>query len=312
MKILVLDGYTLNPGDLSWKHLEKLGQLQVYDRTKSEDVKERIKEADIVFTNKTPIREEDLEGSKVRFISVLATGYNIIDLEATRKRNIPVSNVPTYGTRTVAQFATALMLELAHQVGRHSNSVHEGDWTKSPDFSYQLSPQVELVGKTLGIYGMGAIGQAFAKIGQALGMKVIYHSRTKKDLPYDYVSEEELFKNSDVLSLHSPLTPETQGIVNLERLKLMKKSAFLINTSRGPLIVEEDLAQALNEKIIAGAALDVVDIEPMEKDSPYLGVKNLLITPHMAWSTKEARQRIMDTSLDNLEAFLRGQPINLV
>lgn len=312
MKIVVLDGYSLNPGDLSWDKIADYGQLEVYDRSEKEDVKELIREADIVFTNKTPIGDKDLEGSKVKFISVLATGYNIVDLEAARRRSIPVSNIPVYGTKTVAQYATAMMLELAHQIGRHSESVHQGQWIKTPDFTYQLSPQIELVGKTLGIYGMGSIGQAFAKIASALGMEVIYNSRSKKELDYEYVDLEELFKRSDFLSLHSPLTPETQGIVSLKMLELMKPTAMLINTSRGPLIVEEDLVYALENNLIAGAAIDVVDVEPMKKDSPYLGVKNLIITPHIAWSTKEARQRIMDTSLENLQAFLKGEPINEV
>lgn len=312
MKIVVLDGYSLNPGDLSWNKIAEYGQLEVHDRSDKDDVKGFIKDAQIVFTNKTPISDDDLEGSSVRFISVLATGYNIVDMKAARKRSIPVSNVPVYGTRTVAQYATAMMLELAHQIGRHSESVHQGQWIKNPDFTYQLSPQIELVGKTLGIYGMGAIGQAFAEIARALGMEVIYSSRSKKDLDFEHVGLEELFKRSDFLSLHSPLTPETEGIVSLKMLKLMKPTAMIINTSRGPLIVEEDLVYALKNNLIAGAAIDVVDVEPMKKDSPYLGVKNLIITPHMAWSTKEARQRIMDTSLENLQAFLKGEPINEV
>ena len=289
MKIVVLDGYNLNPGDLSWEEIGSHGQLEVYDRTKKEDVKELIREARVVFTNKTPISGEDLEGSQVEFIGVLATGYNIIDLEATRKIGIIVSTVPTYGTRTVAQFATAMMLELSHHIGLHAQSVQEGGWIKSPDFSYQLTPQIELVGKTLAIYGMGRIAQAFAEIAQALGMEVIYNSRTKKDLDYEFVEADELFKRADFLSLHAPLTPKTQGIINKDTLALMKPSAMLINCSRGPLVVEEDLVEALNRGLIAGAALDVIEKEPME-----------------------ARQRIMDTSLKNLQAFLKGEPINEV
>ncbi len=312
MKIVVLDGYSLNPGDLSWDKLAALGELEVYDRTPQEEVASIIKDAKLVFTNKTPISREDLEASQVKFIGVLATGYNIVDTRAARDLGIVVSNVPSYGTRTVAQFATAMMLELSHQIGLHNLSVHQGQWVKSPDFTYQLTPQIELVGKTLGIYGMGRIAQAFAKIASALGMEVIYNSRSKKDLPYDFVSLEELLERSDFISLHSPLTPKTQGVINKNTLALMKPSAMLINCSRGPLVIEEDLVQALNKGVIAGAALDVVDTEPMRPDSPYLGVKNLILTPHMAWSTKEARQRILDTSLENLKSFLKGEAINEV
>ena len=312
MKIVILDAYTMNPGDLSWDWLKEFGELTVYDRIDAKDVKEAIKDADIVFTNKTTITRKDLHGSKVKFISVLATGYNIVDVEAAREMNIPVSNVPTYGTKTVAQFATAMLLELCHHVGEHSASVFEGQWTRSSDFCYTLYPQIELAGKTLGLFGLGRIGLAFAKIAEALGMNIIYNSRTRKDLPYDYVSIEELFKKSDVLSLHSPLTKKTEGTVNKKTLSLMKPTALLLNSSRGPLIVEEDLVQALNEGIIAGAALDVVSVEPMEENSPLLNARNLILTPHIAWSTKEARIRIMETSKDNLRAFLKGEPIHVV
>ena len=312
MNLVVLDGYTLNPGDLSWDELSSFGNLTVYPRTKEEDVKERIKEATIVFTNKTPIDDSAMEGSKVKFISVLATGYNIVDTQAAKTRGIIVSNVPTYGTRTVAQFATAMMLELCHQIGSHSKSVHQGDWTSNEDWTYLLSPQIELAGKTLGLFGLGRIGLAFAKIASALGMEIIYHSRTKKEVPYSFVSLKELFEKSDFLSLHSSLNEASLGIVNKDTLKLMKPSAFIINCSRGPLIVEEDLIKALEEHLIAGAALDVVGVEPMEEDSPLLGIKNLIITPHIAWSTKEARQRIMDSTLGNLKAFLEERPIHEV
>ncbi|HZK09748.1 MAG TPA: D-2-hydroxyacid dehydrogenase [Clostridia bacterium] len=312
MKLVVLDGHALNPGDLSWDELRKFGQLTVYPRTKKEDVKKRIADASIVFTNKTPIDEKALEDSKVRFISVLATGYNIVDIQAAKARGIIISNVPSYGTLTVAQFATAMMLELSHQVGRHSKSVHRGDWTRSDDWTYLLSPQIELAGKTLGLFGLGRIGLAFAKIAEALGMEIIYHSRSKKDVPYSFVSLEDLFKESDFLSLHSSLNKQSLGVVNENTLGLMKKTAFIINCSRGPLIVEEDLVNALKKGLLAGAALDVVNLEPMEKDSPLLGVENLILTPHIAWSTREARKRIMDSSLDNLKAFLEGRPIHEV
>lgn len=312
MNIVVLDGYTLNPGDLSWEKFEALGSLKVFPRTNPQDVKERIKEAPLVFTNKTPISEEDMEGSKVKFIGILATGYNIVDVEAAKRRGIVVSNVPTYGTRTVAQFATAMMLELCHHVGMHSDSVHRGDWVRSQDWCYLLAPQVELVGKTLGLFGLGRIGLAFAQIGEALGMDVIYHSRSKKEVPYAYVSLEELLSKSDVLSLHSPLNAQTQGMIHRDTLSRMKPTAFLLNCSRGPLIVEKDLAWALEEGVISGAALDVVGTEPMDASSVLLGVKNLLITPHIAWSTREARERIMAISLDNLQAFLAGEPLHEV
>lgn len=312
MKLVVLDGYSLNPGDLSWDELRSYGTLEVFPRTEKEKVKERIKDATIVFTNKTPINDSDMQGSKVKFICVLATGYNIVDTQAAKARGIVVSNVPTYGTGTVAQFATAMMLELSHGIGEHSRSVHRGDWANNDDWTYLLSPQIELAGKTLGLFGLGRIGLAFAQIAQALGMEIIYHSRTKKDVPYSYVSLEELFQKSDFLSLHSSLNEESLGVVNKNTLALMKPRAFILNCSRGALIVEEDLIRALEEGTIAGAALDVVATEPMEKDSALLGVKNLIITPHIAWSTKEARQRIMNTTLDNLNAFLRGEPIHEV
>ena len=312
MNIVILDGYTLNPGDLSWDWLNDYGRYTAYDRTPADKVKERIEEADIVFTNKTTISREDLQGSKVRFISVLATGYNIVDIDAAREMSIPVSNVPTYGTKTVAQFTTAMLLELCHHIGAHSTSVFQGDWSRHDDFCYTLYPQIELVGKTLGLYGLGRIGLAFAKIAEALGMEIIYHSRTKKDLPYTYVSLEDLFKQSDVLSLHSPLTEETEGVINKKHLSMMKSTALLLNSSRGQLVVEEDLVDALNHGVIAGAALDVVRIEPMEENSPLLKAKNLIITPHIAWSTTEARIRIMNTTKENLDAFLKGEPVHVV
>lgn len=312
MKIIILDAYTMNPGDLSWDWLEDFGSLTIYPRTLPSQVKQRIADANIVFTNKTPISKEDLEGSKVSFISVLATGYNIVDVEAAKAKGIPVSNVPTYGTKTVAQYTTAMLLELCHHIGAHSTSVFQGDWVQSADFCYTLFPQIELADKTLGLFGLGRIGLAFANIAKALGMNIIYHSRTKKDVPYDYVSMEDLFRKSDVLSLHSPLTKETTGIVNQATLALMKPTALLLNSSRGPLIIEEDLVDALNQGIIAGAALDVIREEPMEENSPLLGAKNLILTPHLAWSTKEARMRIMETSKENLEAYLKGEPIHVV
>lgn len=317
MKIVVLDGFTLNPGDNPWSGIESQGEFTVYDRTSAEEIVKRCKGADIVLTNKTPLSADTLaQLPDLKFISVLATGFNVIDVAAARKQNIPVSNVPIYGTESVAQFVFALLLELSHNVGQHSQSVKEGGWTANPDFCYWKTPQVELSGKTMGIVGLGRIGRRTAALADAFGMKVIAYTRSRKDAPdYDgfkWVELDELFERSDVVSLHCPQTAENVGFVNAELLKKMKSTSFLINTSRGPLIVEQDLVDALDAGSLAGAAVDVVSAEPMKGDNPLPKAKNCLITPHIAWATLEARQRLMQTTADNVKAFIEGKPINVV
>lgn len=279
MKLVVLDGYTLNPGDLSWQPLEKFGDLTVYDRTKPEQVVERIKDADIVILNKVEMTREFLaEAKQLKYITILATGYDHVDLKAAKEMGIVVSNVPTYGTDSVAQFTMALILELAHQIGQYSEAVKAGAWIESEDWTFNLTPQMELMGKTLGIIGYGRIGQRVGALAQAFGMKVLTIKRTGRNLDIPALSMDELLAQSDIVSLHCPLTPETEGIINQNSLKKMKPTALLINSSRGPLIVEEDLRNALNAGQIAGAAVDVVAREPMEEKHPFLEAKNLLIT----------------------------------
>lgn len=317
MKIVVLDGYTENPGDLSWDGLEALGELTVYDRTPGNLTAERIGNAEIIYTNKTVIDETILTAcSDIKFIGVLATGYNIVDVKAATKRGIPVANVPAYSTLAVSQFTIALLLELCHHVGAHSESVLKGDWAKSQDYCYWNYPLIELAGKTIGIIGFGRIGQKTAAIAQALGMKVLAYSRSKhKELESEsckYVELDELFEASDVITLHCPLFPETEGIINKDSIAKMKDGVLIINDSRGPLIVEEDLRDALNSGKVAGAAVDVVSAEPIKADNPLLSAKNIIITPHIAWAPKESRQRLMDTAVENLKAFLAGKPINTV
>ena len=314
MKIVVTDGYALNPGDLSWKQIEALGDLKVYDRTSAELVYERCKEADIILTNKTEIDKAAIEKLTVlRLISVLATGYNIVDTSAAKNKSIIVCNVPAYGTASVAQHTFALILELTNHISIHATSVANGEWQQSPDYSYSIKPLIELSGKTLGIVGMGNIGQQTAHIAKAFGMKVIYYSRhDKKTNLGEYTDLETLFTNSDIVTLHCPLTPENKEFVNTSLLKLMKRSAYIINTSRGQLVNESDLAEALNSDLIAGAAVDVLSKEPPQDDNPLLKAKNCVITPHNAWSTKEARQRIIDTTADNIRAFIKGHPQHVV
>jgi glycerate dehydrogenase len=317
MKIVVLDGHTLNPGDQSWSQLEQLGQLTVYDRTSPAQVLERATGAQIILTNKAPLSAETLAAlPHLKFIGVLATGYNIVDTVAAKARNIPVTNVPEYSTRTVAQFTLALILELCHRVGLHSDSVHRGDWQNNPDFAYWLTPQVELVGKTIGIVGFGKIGRAVAQLALAFGMNVLAHARRQPDppadLPFQWTSLEDLFARSDVVTLHCPQTPQTTGMVDASLLSQMKQSAFFINTARGGLVNEKDLAAALDAGAIAAAAVDVVCAEPIRGDNPLLKAKNCLITPHIAWSTLEARQRIMATTAANIAAFTAGRPVNVV
>lgn len=313
MKIVILDGYTLNPGDLDWDGIKEFGEVDYYDRTAPEETAERIREADIVLVNKVKLSRTDLEGAKnLKYITVLATGYDIIDMEAAKELGIQVSNVPTYGTDTVAQFTLALILELAHHIGRHSESVREGAWTASPDWTYQLSPQIELKGKTLGIIGYGRIGKRTAKLARAFGMEVITEKREGRTYDVPDVSLDELFRTSDFISLHCPLTPETKGIINRENLAKMKESAFLINASRGPLIVDKDLREALDEGVIAGAAMDVMSVEPMTQENVLKEAKNIIITPHIAWAAVEARIRIMETTRENIQSFLAGEAQNRV
>ncbi|AGC67349.1 glycerate dehydrogenase HprA [Thermoclostridium stercorarium subsp. stercorarium DSM 8532] len=317
LKIVVLDGYALNPGDLSWDELKQLGETEIYDYTPFDKTIERAEGADIVLTNKTPLMEREISQlPRLKYIGVLATGYNVVDVEAAKKRNIVVTNVPAYGTKSVAQMTFALLLELTQHVQRHSDAVFNGEWTNSRDFCFWKYPLIELDGKTMGIIGFGNIGQAVADIAVAFGMNVLGYSRRRTDQShrknFRWAELDELLAESDVVSLHCPLTPETKGIVNIETLRKMKKSAFLINTGRGPLVVEEDLAYALNNDIIAGAGLDVLSVEPPKADNPLFRAKNCVITPHIAWATKEARLRLMHTAVENVKAFLKGEPVNVV
>jgi glycerate dehydrogenase len=311
--IVITDGYTLNPGDLSWEGLKEFGEIQYYDRSEPGEVAARCREAHVIVTNKTLITKAVIEmASQLKLITVAATGYNIVDTVAARSRGVPVCNVPEYGTYSVAQHTMSLILELSNHVGMNALSVANGGWSSCPDFCYTEKPIIELHGKTLGIIGMGRIGLRLAFMAVAFGMKIIYHSQTpKKDWP-DFVSVEEIFKQSDFISVHCPLTQENSGFINHALLSSMKPTAFLINTSRGALINESDLAGALKEKKLAGAALDVLGVEPPPEDHPLVGLPNCLITPHNAWLSKEARQRIMQTTIDNVRLALAGTPQNLV
>lgn len=319
MKIVVLDGYTENPGDLSWGRLEELGEFIVYDRSSLTDEDEaiaRIGEAEIVITNKTPITKRVLDSCpSIRYIGVLATGYNVVDYVYAAKKGIPVTNVPGYGTDTVAQFTFALLLEICHHVAHHSEAVHAGRWEQSPDFCFCDYPQIELAGKTMGIIGFGRIGQKVGTIAKAFGMKVLAYSPHEYESGKaigTYVNLNTLLAESDVISLHCPLFPETEGIINRATIAKMKDGVILLNNGRGPLVVERDLADALNSGKIQAAAVDVVSTEPIKGDNPLLTAKNCFITPHIAWATKEARQRIMDCAVNNVKAFLSGAPENVV
>ncbi|MBQ7058542.1 MAG: D-2-hydroxyacid dehydrogenase [Firmicutes bacterium] len=318
MKIVILDGYTENPGDLSWAGLEALGELTVYDRTPFDEAEilKRIGDADYLYTNKTPLSRAVIEKApNLKFIGVLATGYNVVDVAAAKDRGIPVTNIPTYGTAAVGQFAIALLLEICHHVGHHSQAVHEGRWESNPDFCFWDYPLIELAGKTMGIIGFGRIGQVTGKIAKALGMKVIaydnYPSDAGKEIA-DYVSLDEVLTTSDVISLHCPLFPETQGMINKDSIAKMKDGVIILNNSRGPLIVEQDLADALNSGKVYAAGLDVVSTEPIKGDNPLLSAKNCFITPHISWAPKESRQRLMDIAVDNLKQFIAGNPVNVV
>ena len=316
MKIVVLDGYTMNPGDLSWDELKSLGECFIYDRTPKELVVTRAADAEIVLTNKVVLDKEVIESlPRLRYIGVLATGYNVIDISEAKKRGIVVTNVPDYSTMSVVQLTFALLLELTHHVGLHSESVRRGDWTKSPDFCYWLTPLVEIDGLTMGIIGYGRIGRAVAKVARAFGMDVIAYSRRLKNEGDENARFEEIdkiFETADVVSLHCPLTKETEKIVNRERISLMKSTAFLINTGRGGLVDEIALAEALNNGGIAGAAVDVLSTEPPQPSNPLLTAKNCIITPHIGWATKSARERLMKIVVNNIRAFLNGPPVNVV
>ncbi len=316
MRIVVLDGYTENPGDLSWDALARLGELTVYDRTPEGKTVERIGSAEIVITNKTPITAEILDACpSIRYIAVLATGYNVVDVAAAKKRGIPVSNVPAYGTAAVGQFAIAMLLEICNRVGYHSQTVRDGKWSKSLDFCYWDYPMIELDGKTMGIIGFGRIGQQTGKIAKALGMRVLaYGSRPTEEgrKIAEYVDLDTLLRESDVISLHCPLFPETKEIINRETIAKMKNGVILLNNSRGGLIAEQDVADALNSGKIYAAGLDVVSIEPIQESNPLLTAKNCFITPHISWAAKEARQRIMDCTVDNVRQYLLGSPVNVV
>lgn len=316
MKIVVLDGYTLNPGDLSWEPLQQLGQCDIYDRSAPNEVVPRATGQDIALTNKVTLGREQLKAlSKLKYIGVTATGYNIVDVAAAREFGIVVTNVPTYGTRSVAQMTLALLLELTQHVGHHAETVRAGRWTRSPDFCYWDYPLMELDSLTMGIIGFGRIGRAVADLVQAFGMRVLAVARTKPKSPVagvEFADLEAAFRNSDVISLHCPLTPETRNLVNTERIEWMKPNALLLNTSRGPLIDEPALADALNRGRIAGAGLDVLAVEPPVESNPLLHAKNCFITPHIAWATRAARARLMNTAVENVRAFLAGKPINVV
>ena len=317
MKIVVLDGHTLNPGDLSWDRLLKLGEVVLYDRTPIDKIIERSRGAEILITNKTPLSEDTINSlPSVKYIGVLATGYNIVDTETAKKRGIIVTNIPAYGTASVAQLTFALLLELCHHVQRHSDSVIEGAWANSVDFCYWNYPLIELAGKTMGIIGFGNIGSRVGDIATAFGMNIIGSSKPHTDQShrknFKWAEINELLEQSDIVSIHCPLLPETNGLINAETLKRMKRSAFLLNTSRGPIVVDKDLADALNNGIIAGAGIDVLSVEPPSNDNPLFKAKNCIITPHIAWATKEARTRLMQIAASNLSSFIEGKPVNVV
>lgn len=320
MKIVVLDGYTLNPGDLSWASLEAMGETVIYDRTSLTDHREiiqRIGDADAVLTNKTPLPKEVLEFcSSVKYIGVLATGYNVVDVDYAKKKGIIVTNIPTYGTAAVGQFAIGLLLEICHHIGHHSQAVHDGRWENNPDWCFWDYPLIELDGKTMGIIGYGRIGQATGRIAQALGMRVLAFDAHKnpelESTACKYVELDELLANSDVIALHCPLFPATEGIINKDNIAKMKDGVIILNNSRGPLVVEQDLADALNHGKIAAAGLDVVSTEPIKGDNPLLKAKNCFITPHISWAPKESRKRLLDIAVNNLREFADGNCVNVV
>ena len=313
MKITILDGFAVNPGDLDWGILEPYGSVTVYDRTDSnEESIERIGDSEIVLVNKTPLPASVMEACpSIRMIGMLATGYNIVDVEYARSRGIPVCNVPSYSTNSVAQFAIALLLEICHHCGRHNMLVHEGAWTSCQDFCQWTTPQMELAGKTLGIIGYGRIGRQTAKIAEALGMRVIAYSRSR-NVDGNYVDLDTLLRESDVISLHCPLFPETKELISRENIRKMKDGVILINTARGGLIDEQAVADALASGKIRGAAIDVTTVEPIRKENPLLTAPNCIITPHMAWTPIDARRRLLNTVRDNIRCFTEGKPQNVV
>jgi len=319
MDIVVLDGYTLNPGDLNWDGIKQFGNLTVYDRTdfSVDNIVNRIGSAEIIFTNKTPISKDVMiKVPSVKYIGVLATGYNIVDIKSAKELGKTVTNIPSYGTTAVAQFTFALLLELCHHIGDHSEAVKKGAWSKSPDFCFWNYPLIELSGKIMGLIGFGRIGQATAKIAQPFGLEVmVYDIHQNKELENEnckYVSLDVLFRGSDIISLHCPLLESTKEIINKNSIADMKDGVLIINTSRGPLINEIDLCNALNAGKVGGAAVDVVSVEPIKDDNPLLKANNCLITPHIAWAPKESRLRLMNIAVDNLRAFLKGESINVV
>ena len=318
MKIVILDAYCVNPGDLSWDELRRFGEVEVYDRTEYDDavIAERIGDAEIVITNKTPISKAVLDVCwNIKFIAVLATGYNIVDIACASEKGIPVSNIPGYGTAAVAQFVFALLLEICHHTAHHSEAVHEGRWEIDPDWCFWDYPLIELDGKTMGVLGYGRIGRQTARIARAMGMKVLANSRSKQsggDELAKFVTVDELLENSDVIAMHCPLLPETEGMINKDSIAKMKPDVIIINNSRGQLVNEQDLADALNSGRVYAAGLDVVSSEPIRPDNPLLAAKNCFITPHISWAPKEARSRIIKATAENLEAFLFGAPVNVV
>jgi len=317
MRIVVLDGYALNPGDLSWSGLEELGELTVHDRTPDDLIVERSAGAEMLLTNKAPLSAQSIHQlPNLRYIGVLATGYNMIDVEAAVQSEVTVTNVPAYATTSVAQMVFALLLELTNHVQAHGDAVRAGEWSQCPDFCFWKSPQIELMGKTMGIIGFGRIGRQVARIAGAMGMRIVAADAIKKNPPaledFAWADIPELLAAADVVSLHCPQIPETEALMNRRTIGLMKRSAFLINTSRGGLVVDEDLAEALNSDHIAGAGLDVLSTEPPAADNPLLSAKNCLITPHIAWASKEARARLLGIAIQNIEAFIAGRPVNVV
>ena len=323
MKIVILDGYAENPGDLSWEGFKRFGELTVYDRSPLYDEAEiirRVAGADALITNKTPVSRNAIAScAGLKYIGVLATGYNVVDCKAAREKGIPVCNIPTYGTDAVGQFAIALLLEICHHIGHHHRAVLEGRWEKSPDWCFWDYPLIELAGKTMGIIGFGRIGQTTGRIARALGMEVIANDNVQTGPSAmegakiaAYVSREELFSRSDVISLHCPLFPSTEGMINRESISKMKDGVIIINNSRGQLIVEQDLADALNAGKVYAAGVDVVSSEPLKGGNPLLKAKNCIITPHISWAPIESRRRLMDIAVANLRAFVEGKPENVV
>jgi glycerate dehydrogenase len=317
MKIVVLDGHALNPGDLNWEPLRKIGELQVFDRTPADQVVAHAYDAEIVLTTRTRLPAQILRQlKKTRYIGVLFTGYDVVDVKAARELNIAVTNIPTYATSSTAEFTFALLLELCHHVGLHGEATRAGEWSRSSDFSFWKTPLVELAGKTMGIIGLGRIGQRVAEIALVFEMRVIAADEVRSAVPdwpnFRWCEVDELLTQADVVSLHCPLLPQTQGIINSRSLALMKPGSFLINASRGPLVIEQDLADALNNGRLAGAAVDVLSSEPPAPDNPLSRARNCIVTPHIAWATKEARTRLLNIAIANVRAFLDGHPVNVV